>query len=234
MSAQANRSDGMARPPDPILYSFRRCPYAIRARLALAVSGTRYELREVDLRAKPASLVAASPKATVPVLVVADGQVVDESLSIMRWALAKCDPEGWLERDDAALIAANDGAFKQDLDGYKYADLNALDRLDHRERGLTFLGKIEARLSGDAQLGGYALGFTYAAILPFVRQFAAVNREWFDTQPLPHLRAWLQDQLESELFNSTMLRVGTWSPGNPPIFVPLAEQKGSEDSCRQS
>ena len=106
---------------DPILYSFRRCPFAIRARLALAISGTTCLLREVKLSAKPAAMLAASPKATVPVLVLPDGTVIDQSLDIMRWALHQRDPEGWLARDDPALIARNDGAFKHDLDRYSLA-----------------------------------------------------------------------------------------------------------------
>jgi glutathione S-transferase len=203
----------MSAPPDPILYSFRRCPYAMRARLALAVSGTRYELREVKLRAKPTTMLEASPKGTVPVLVLPDGQVIDESLDIMRWALTSYDPEGWLERDDAALIAANDGPFKHDLDGYKYPERHAVDPLAHRQRGLTFLREIEARLSAGDQLGGSARGLTDAAIMPFVRQFAAVNQEWFDTQSLPHLRTWLNGHLTSDLFDAIMLRAAIWSPG---------------------
>ena len=120
---------------DPILYSFRRCPYAMRARMALTVSATRCELREVRLSAKPAAMLAASPKGTVPVLVLPDGRVIDESLDIMRWALASNDPEGWLTRDDAALIALNDGPFKHDLDRYKYPDRHDADPIIHRASG---------------------------------------------------------------------------------------------------
>jgi glutathione S-transferase len=219
----------MTAPPDPILYSFRRCPYAMRARLALAVSGTRYELREVKLRAKPTAMLEASPKGTVPVLVLPDGKVIDESLDIMRWALASCDPENWLERDDPALIAANDGPFKHDLDGYKYPGRHAVDPLVHRTNGLAFLREIEARLSAGDQLGGRGLGgpgrgLTDAAIMPFVRQFAAVDREWFDAQSLPHLRNWLNGHLESDLFEAIMLRAAIWSPAAIPILVSPAEE----------
>lgn len=203
--------------PDPILYSFRRCPYAIRARLALAVSRTDHELREVDLRAKPVAMLEASPKATVPVLVLPDGEVIDESLNIMRWALARHDPEGWLERDDAELILANDGPFKRDLDGYKYPEGHGGDPLFHRERGLEFLGEIDARLSNGGQLGGSARGLADAAIVPFVRQFAAVDREWFGEQKLPHLHPWLEAHLESDLFGSVMRRVAVWSPSGPAV-----------------
>jgi glutathione S-transferase len=127
---------------DPILYTFRRCPYAMRARLALAVSGTRCELREVSLSAKPPALLAASPKGTVPVLVLSDGTVIDESLDMMHWALAHRDPEGWSGRDDPALIAANDGAFKHALDRYKYPERHGSDAIVHRENGLEFLRQI--------------------------------------------------------------------------------------------
>jgi glutathione S-transferase len=206
--------------PDPILYSFRRCPFAIRARLALAVAGLRCELREVTLRAKPAAMLEASPKGTVPVLVLPSGKIVDESLDIMRWALERRDPEGWLERDDPGLIAANDGSFKQDLDQYKYAERHGTDRLVHRERAAGFLRELEARLAVSAQLAGPARGLADAAIVPFVRQFAAVERSWFELQPLPNLQAWLGGHLRSGLFAAGMLRTPAWSPGDPPVAFP--------------
>ena len=196
----------MARPPDPILYSFRRCPYAMRARLALAVSETQVELREVRLQEKPAEMLAVSSKGTVPVLVLPGGQVIDESLGIMRWALAINDPEDWLERDDVGLISANDGPFKDHLDRYKYPQRYAVDPLPYRALGLAFLREIDVLIAAGDQLGGGARGLNDAAIVPFVRQFAAVDPGWFDTQALPHLRAWLDDYLGSDLFRSIMLR----------------------------
>ena len=206
----------------PILYSFRRCPYAMRARLALAVSGTRCELREVQLRAKPPEMLAASPKGTVPVLVLADGPALDESLDIMRWALVHRDPEDWLARDDAKLIAANDGPFKQDLDAYKYPDRHPGDPLACRENGLAFLRDLDARIAASGgQLGGSARGLTDAAIMPFVRQFAAVDRIWFDAQPLPHLQTWLRGHCESGLFTAIMIRVPPWSPDDNSVFPPM-------------
>ena len=162
-----------------VLYSFRRCPYAIRARLALAISNTPYALREVHLANKPAAMLAASAKGTVPVLVLDDGEVIDESLLIMRWALARNDPEGWLHRDDAELIARNDGAFKDDLDRYKYPSRHGSNAIVHQERGLEFLTMLDARLSTSGQLCGVQRGIADAAVLPFVRQFAAVDPEWF-------------------------------------------------------
>ena len=197
---------------DPVLYSFRRCPYAMRARLALAVSGTRTELREVRLSAKPQAMLDASPKGTVPVLVQPGGTVIDESLDIMRWALARRDPEGWLARDDAELIAMNDGPFKRDLDGYKYPDRIGADTTAHRESGLTFLCEIDARLANSVQLCGADRGLADAAIMPFVRQFAAVDREWFAALPLPQLQQWLAGHLASDLFAAIMVRAAPWSP----------------------
>lgn len=206
--------------PDPVLYSFRRCPYAMRARLALAVSGTRYELREVALRAKPAAMLEASPKGTVPVLVLPNGDVIDESIDIMRWALASCDPEDWLARDDAALISANDGPFKHDLDRYKYPQRHDAEPLGHREQGLAFLVELDRRISAGGQLCGIDAGLADAAIMPFVRQFAAVDREWFDAQALPHLQAWLHRHTTSPVFDAIMVRVAPWRPGDPPVILP--------------
>ena len=217
MSVQRSRSGGTAGLPDPILYSFRRCPYAMRARLALGISGTRCELREVTLRAKPAAMLEASPKGTVPVLVLPDGRVLEESFDIMRWALGRNDPEGWLERSDEALIAANDGPFKHDLDRYKYPEKHGADPLLHRESALAFLSELDARLSASGQIAGPTRGFDDAAIMPFVRQFAAVEQAWFDLQPLPHLQAWLTAHLGSDLFAAIMAKAKPWSPGDRPI-----------------
>ena len=202
---------------EPILYSFRRCPFAMRVRLALAISDTRHVLREVQLARKPAAMLAASPKGTVPVLVFDDGTVLDESLAIMRWALARNDPEGWLERDDARLSARNDGPFKVDLDRYKYPERYGSDMLAHRARGLEFLRVLDARLAFAGQLSGAQRGITDAAIMPFVRQFAAVDREWFAAQPIPQLKRWLADHLASSLFEAIMAKHDPWSPGDPEV-----------------
>ena len=198
---------------DPVLYSFRRCPYAMRARLALAISGMVCELREVRLADKPQAMLAASPKGTVPVLVLPGGAVIDESLDIMRWTLARRDPEDWLARDNPALIAANDGPFKQNLDCYKYSERQGTDVLAHRGKGLEFLRELDGQLASAGHLCGTARGLADAAIMPFVRQFAAVDREWFETQPLPHLKVWLADHLSSELFDTVMKRVPPWKNG---------------------
>ncbi|WP_239019670.1 glutathione S-transferase [Sphingomonas suaedae] len=207
MSARYSRSLTLT---DPILYSFRRCPYAIRARLALAVSGTAVEHREVRLRDKPAEMLAASPKGTVPVLVLPDGRVIDESIDIMRWALARSDPEGWLAGDDAELIAANDGPFKAHLDRYKYPERFAADEVDHRAAGLAMLQGLEKLLGERAYLGGERFGLTDAAILPFVRQFAAVDREWFAAQDVARVQGWLAAFVGSGLFDGVMVVREVW------------------------
>ncbi|QDK34794.1 glutathione S-transferase [Sphingomonas sp. IC081] len=205
---------------EPILYSFRRCPYAMRARLALLVSSMRCQLREVRLSAKPEAMLTASPKGTVPVLVLPDGTVAEQSLDIMHLALARRDPEGWLAREDAALIAVNDGAFKHDLDRYKYPERHDADPARHRARGLEILGELDARLARAPFLGGASRGFTDAAIVPFVRQFAAVDRAWFAGLELAHLRPWLEAYLASPLFAAVMAPIKPWSPEADPVYFP--------------
>lgn len=204
---------------DHILYSFRRCPYAMRARLALAVSGTRYELREVRLSDKPLDLLRASPKGTVPVLQTASGTIIEESLAIMRWALEAQDPEGWLTRVDPELISANNGMFKHQLDRYKYPNRYGSEPDRHRADGLRFLQQLDARIARAGQLCGTKPGFTDAAIMPFVRQFAAVDRDWFDAQRLPALQGWLTSHLASDRFASVMYRTAPWAEGDRPIIV---------------
>ncbi|MEG3165442.1 glutathione S-transferase [Sphingomonas sp. PB2P19] len=187
-----------------LLYSFRRCPYAIRARLAIAVSGVKVDTVEVALRDKPAALRTASPKATVPVLVIDDGQVIEQSLDIMRWALTQADPEAWLDGDDAALIATNDGAFKHHLDRYKYAA--PADRDGHRDAAAALLAPLETRLSCHANLAGDRRTLVDMALLPFVRQFAQVDSAAFAALPLPGLHRWLARHLASPLFEQVMAR----------------------------
>lgn len=205
-----------------ILYSFRRCPYAMRARLALVVSGTQCELREVKLSDKPQAMLDASPKGTVPVLVLPDGTVIEESIEVMRWALARKDPEGWLDRDAADLIAKCDGPFKHALDHYKYPGrYDDCDPLPHRAAGLAFLQKLDERLADGGQLCGNTRGMADAAIFPFVRQFANHDREWFDEQDLPHLHPWLAGHLESPLFQTVMQREKPWQPGQEPVALAL-------------
>lgn len=203
---------------DPILYSFRRCPYAMRARMALHISGIAIEHREVLLRDKPQAMLAASPKGTVPVLVLANGQVqvVDESLEIMEWALGQSDPDGWLDRRDDALIQQNDGPFKHHLDHYKYHTRYACDPVEHRAACSAILGQLETRLGSEAAwLGGQRMGFTDVAIMPFIRQFANADRAWFDAQTLPRLQAWLNTMIGSDMFIAIMAKHALWvAPGD--------------------
>lgn len=189
------------------LYSFRRCPYAMRARMALRYSGVPVEIVEVSLKAKPAEMLAISPKGTVPVL-DADGRVIDESLEIMRWALAQNDPQGWLLDGDsriAELIEANDQGFKVDLNRYKYAERYPEQPMEvYRAQGAVFLQRLEGLLQDrDYLLAGHP-SLADIALLPFVRQFAHVDREWFAQTPYPRLQAWLHNFLESDLFTSIM------------------------------
>lgn len=202
-----------------LLYSFRRCPYAMRARLALLVSGTPFALREIVLRDKPAAMLAASPKGTVPVLVLDDGRVIDESLDIMRWALGRNDPERWLEGYDSALVEAFDTQFKHHLDRYKYPERDGADPIVHRDAGMAMLGLLEVRLSGSAELCGPHRTLSDIAIFPFVRQFAAVDPGWFAAQPIVRVQAWLARHVASPLFEQAMLRLAPWTPGDPPIVL---------------
>lgn len=197
----------------PVLYSFRRCPYAMRGRLAIAISGVEVEHREILLRDKPDAMLKASPKGTVPVVVPPDGPVIEESLDVMDWALGQNDPENWRAPGAAMrdLIARNDGPFKHNLDRYKYANrYDDVDALEHRAEGLEFLIDLNARLDGSAQLFGDARTMADMAIFPFVRQFANTDRDWFDALDLAHLQAWLAGHLASPLFKSVMVKHPLW------------------------
>ena len=193
------------------LYSFRRCPYAMRARMALRYSGVAVDIVEVSLRAKPAEMLALSSKGTVPVL-NADGEVIDESLSIMRWALAQNDPQDWLLKDDSAgqaqidtLIEENDQVFKVHLNRYKYAERYPEQPMEvYRAEGEVFLRKLDGLLAGrDYLLAGHP-SLADVALMPFVRQFAHVDREWFAQTSYARLQMWLQRFLESALFTGVM------------------------------
>ncbi|MBV7266677.1 glutathione S-transferase [Erythrobacter ani] len=205
----------------PILYSFRRCPYAMRARMALWIAGIAVELREVKLSDKPPELAETSPKATVPVLAMADGTVVDESIAVMRWALKRCDPEGWMKGDENALIERNDGPFKHHLDRYKYPNRYEYEadhgKVDHRAEGLAILEDLDARLEEREQLCGEKPTLADIALFPFIRQFANTDRAWFDAQDLPHLQTWLDGHLSSDLFKSIMPKFAPWKAGDEPI-----------------
>jgi len=205
----------------PLLYSFRRCPYAMRARMAIAASGISVTLREVLLRDKPEAMLEASPKGTVPVLILSNGNVIDESIDVMQWALEHCDPMQLLAHRDDDLIAHNDGPFKQALDRYKYPSRYDLDNIKApRAIGLQHLSNIDQRLSGKKYLAGGQPGFTDYAAFPFIRQFSMVDRAWFDQQDLPNLKPWLAGLLESEMFLSIMQKYPQWHEGDEETFFP--------------
>lgn len=206
----------------PILYSFRRCPYAMRARLAISISGLSVELREVVLRNKPEQLLDLSPKGTVPVLI--DNQkVIDESLDIMAWALSQLDPENWLtqgqEEDINQLIQWNDGEFKYYLDRYKYADrYPEQEELYYRKKAELFLIELENRLGKHAFLCSAFCSLADMAIFPFIRQFAKVNSNWFVSSDYQKVNKWLNKHINSDLFISIMDKYPAWEPKSLPIF----------------
>ena len=215
--------------PLPVLYSFRRCPYAMRARLALAVSGQTCELREVMLARKPAELLAASPKGTVPVLVMPDGTVIEQSLDIMLWTLQHNDPLQWLPGDAPTMEACLqrvrqcDGEFKMHLDRYKYPQRYALaNGLDHRASGAVFLQSLNTTLEAQGWLNGTRFGVTDAGIAPFVRQFAHTDPHWFAAQPWNALQRWLSAFETSALFLAVMGKYPEWHTGQDAIHFPPA------------
>ena len=197
----------------PLLYTYRRCPYAMRARMSLLQASVSFAAHEIVLRDKPAGMLAASPKGTVPVLVLPDGQVIDESLDIMRWAFQGHDEGGWWQRAatpaNQELIALNDGPFKQHLDAYKYPQRhdNAEPAL-HRDLAMRcLLQPLELRLAVQPYLGGSQACAADLAIFPFVRQYRAVAPEWFDALPLPVTQQWLQGWLQGESFAVCMKKL---------------------------
>jgi len=195
------------------LYSFRRCPYAMRARMALRYSAIEITIVEVSLKAKPAEMLALSSKGTVPVL-QADGRVIDESLEIINWALAQHDPQDWQLRDDAkaqaltaALIEENDQVFKLHLNRYKYPERHPeYTQERYRSEGEVFLRKLEGLLETRPFLAAEHQSLADVAVMPFIRQFAHVDRDWFAQAPYPRLQGWLQKFLDSELFVAIMAK----------------------------
>jgi len=192
----------------PLLYSFRRCPYAIRARLAIIACGIGVELHEVDLKAKPERMLQLSPKGTVPVLELPDGRVLDESLDIMLWAFRRHDPLGMLDgfsEDANALIKRNDNQFKQVLDRYKYPErFPEFSAVHYRAEGEIFLRELNAQLEQHVYLFDDKPGIADLAVMPFIRQFAQVDRAWFDASAYSALRDWLDKWVISDVFVSVM------------------------------
>ena len=222
----------------PVLYSFRRCPYAIRARLALAHSGLACELREVSLRNKPQPLLDASPKGTVPVLVLGDGTIIEQSLDIMLHALHSNDPDAWLTPTSGdlpamlELIGRNDGFFKQALDRCKYPERHepaavAQARID----ASNWLAELDQRLSSSGYLFGQNPSLADMALRPFVRQFCRIDEDFWLAQPWPHLQAWLQRFLDSALFAQVMHNYPVWTPGTTGPNFEQASLEGSDTAA---
>lgn len=211
----------------PVLYSFRRCPYAMRARMAIYTADVSVELREVVLRDKPEELLALSAKATVPVLQLPDGAVLDESRDIMLWALAQNDPGQWISSDPDVreltgdLIDANDVEFKSHLDRYKYPDrFEGVSPEHHRAQGQQFLQRLDALLAKQAWLAGEGLSLADVAVFPFVRQFAHVDEEWFKQLPYSALQRWLAALTTSPLFLDVMQKYKPWRRGDATVVFP--------------
>jgi glutathione S-transferase len=210
----------------PVLYSFRRCPYAMRARLALAISSQACELREVVLKAKPTELFSASAKATVPVLVLPSGEVIEQSLAIMHWALGLNDPARWLTSDaeQAAqvqtLIDDCDQTFKHHLDRYKYPNrYEGADAQQHRAAAAVWLQRLAQQLTPEGWLFGPAASLADMAIAPFVRQFAQTDPLWFEQHDWPALQVWLRRIVSGALFESVMDKYPAWESGSTgPVF----------------
>ncbi|MBT8155452.1 glutathione S-transferase [Epibacterium ulvae] len=203
----------------PILYSFRRCPYAMRARLGLASAQILVELREVVLRDKPAAFLAASPTGTVPCLQT-EGAVIDESFDIMRWALGQSDPEGWLNMPAQGLawIEEADGPFKRALDRTKYPTRYPGEGPEaHRAVAHAFLARLDAQIETWIFDRPTLADF---AILPFVRQFAFIDKTRFDAQDWPSLQGWLERFLTSDRFTAVMDKYPQWQDGDAPTAFP--------------
>lgn len=206
----------------PCLYSFRRCPYAMRARLGLLFANTEVELREIILKNKPPEMLAISPKGTVPVLQLPDGTVIEESRKIIRWALGHNDPQGLLDKkvleQAGVLIDKNDNEFKHWLDRYKYADrYPERTQAEYKEQGEMFLQALESLLTKNTYLLAERVSIADIGIMPFVRQFAHVDRETFYSLPYPNLQRWLQYWLEHPLFVQAMIKYPLWQEGDEVI-----------------
>ncbi len=206
------------------LYSFRRCPYAMRARLGILFAELQVELREITLKNKPSQMLAISPKGTVPVLQLLDGTVIEESTEIMIWVLEQQDPQGLLNAEVLqqanALIDKNDNEFKYWLDRYKYADRHTdMTQTEYRQKGEIFLQVLEELLTKNPYLLGKTVTIADIGIMPFVRQFAHVDRDIFYSLPYPNLQRWLQDWLQHPFFLQTMTKFQPWQDGDEAVIL---------------
>ena len=210
----------------PILYTFRRCPYAMRARFAIRSSKIIVEIREIKLQEKPPEFLKLSPKGTVPVLITNSGEVLEESLDIIYWALNKNDPHKWLARgklenqDINKLLDDLINIFKPNLDKYKYPSrFYGVDQFLHRDRNLCFLKKLNSYLENNKSLNCKHLSLLDYSIFPFVRQFRNVDQEWFDKLNFNLLNNWLNQIIDSDDFSSIMKKFKKWKPNDIPIYT---------------
>jgi len=201
----------------------------MRARFGILFAELKVELREIVLKNKPAQMLAISPKGTVPVLELAEGGysgslVIEESREILEWALQQSDPQGLLNVDLVsadALIDRNDNEFKHWLDRYKYADRHPeLTQLDYRQKGEVFLQELESLLAKNRYLLGENISIADVGIMPFVRQFAHVDREVFYSLPYPNLQQWLRGWLEHPVFQQVMVKYQPWQEGDDLVVFP--------------
>ena len=208
----------------PILYTFRRCPFAMRARFTLFYCGIKPEIREVKLSNMPQALLMLSPKATVPVLQLSEGRVIDESLDIMHWALSITDQSHWLENRHVcnSLIELSDNKFKPLLDKYKYADRHTeLSQLEHRQNAEPFLNSLDKRLKQHLYLVDDQIRLADIAIFPFIRQFAGVDPSWFGQSDYGGVKRWLDALTESSQFKSIMHKYAVWQENDAAIYLGL-------------
>ncbi|MEM6410781.1 MAG: glutathione S-transferase [Pseudomonadota bacterium] len=217
----------------PILYSFRRCPYAMRARMALIIAGIEVELREVVLRNKPPEMLAASPKGTVPVMIPDTGGILEESLDIMLWALEKHDPEGWIPDGDPDtkaeipdLLSSLESHFKPRLDRYKYPTrFDGESAGDNRDAGLAWLNAhFTPRLETQKNLFGDRRTLADVASFPFVRQFANTDGDWWAATAPKSLQDWLTRHVESDLFAAAMVKHSPWQSGEAGVVFPRSSE----------
>jgi len=210
----------------PILYSFRRCPYCIRAHMALKNTGIKIELREVELKNMPQQLLDLTADATVPVLKLSDNEVMTESWDIVKWALSQHDPDNWLGNDNEyfldaeILIETNDYSFKPDLDHYKYADRYPEQTQEqYRIACETFIEELEDMLSENCYLLADKISLADIGVFPFVRQFSLVDKDWFDQSDYPAVRDWLQRLIDTDLFQQVFERHKLWQINDSVVYV---------------
>ena len=210
----------------PILYTFRRCPYAMRARFAIRSSKIIVEIREIKLQEKPSEFLKISPKGTVPVLITNSGEILEESLDIIYWALNKNDPHKWLAKgtlenqDITKLLDDLENKFKPNLDKYKYPSrFSGVDKYLHRDKNLCFLKKLNSYLENNKSLNCEHLSLLDYAIFPFVRQFRNVDQEWFDKLNFIFLNKWINQIIDSKDFSSIMKKFKKWEPNDVPIYT---------------